>query len=160
MTLPPERVGRKDLGSKKIRSLESRVGNLGTSRMATCAPLDNLNNVVDSMLHANTSFCLVSLWDNLQGIITYRDILNLLTTRLKSTVPLFVVGMPLEDNSGIITQKFTKALDRLQKVYPEIQEAKVYVKKLHGTGSRFNYDVSIVIITPHKNLSMLELDSI
>lgn len=150
IALPPERVGKKDIGSKKLRSLESRVGNLGTNRMTSCSPLDDLNTIVDSMLHANTSFCLVSLWDNVQGIITYRDILNLLTTKLKSTVPLFVVGMPLEDNANIITQKFTKAVDRLQKVYPDIQEAKVYVKKLHGDGSRFNYDVSAVIITPHK----------
>lgn len=150
IALPPERVGKRDIGSKKTRTLESEVGNLGTNRMATCAPLDNLNVVVDSMLHANTTFCLVSLWDKLQGIITYRDILNLLTTKLKSTVPLFIVGMPLDDNADIIKQKFTKALDRLQKVYPDIQEARIYIKKLHGVNNRFNYEVSATILTPHK----------
>lgn len=148
--LPPERVGKGDAGSSKIRTLESHVGNLGTNRMAACAPLDDLNSVVDSMLHADTTFCLVSLWDKLQGIITYRDILNLLTTKLKSTVPLFIVGMPLDEDADIIKQKFTKALDRLQKVYPDIQEARLYIKKIHGVNKRYNYEVSTTILTPHK----------
>ncbi|MEM2785282.1 MAG: CBS domain-containing protein [Candidatus Nitrosotenuis sp.] len=148
--LPPEKIGRRDYGSKRILKLQSSVGNLGTNRITSCAPLDNLNEVVDSMLHADTTFCLVSLRNSLQGIITYRDILNLLTTKMKSTIPLFIIGMPKEDNVNIITQKFTKAVDRLQKVYPDVQEAKVYVKKHHGTGSRYNYEVSTTIITPNR----------
>ncbi|HEX9845521.1 MAG TPA: CBS domain-containing protein [Candidatus Nitrosotenuis sp.] len=150
MILPAERVGKRDIGSKKIRSLESQVGNLGTNRMASCSPLDNLNQVIDSMLHANTTFCLVLLRTGLQGIITYRDVLNLLVTKQKSTIPLFIVGMPKEDNASIITSKFTKVLDRLAKVYPDIQEARVYVKKVHGVESRYNYEVSTVILTPIK----------
>lgn len=148
--LPPERVGRRDIGSKKIHSLESPVGNLGTSRMANCSPLDDLNGILSSMLQANTTFCLVSLRTGLQGIITYRDILNLLATKEKSAVPLYFVGMPREDNASIITSKFAKVLDRVAKVYPDIQEARVYVKKIHGQGSRYNYEVSTVILTPIK----------
>lgn len=148
--LPPERVGRRDIGSKQIHRQESPVGNLGTNRMASCTPLTDLSDVISSMLHADTTFCLVSLRDSLQGIITYRDILNLLSTKVKSTIPLFIVGLPLEDNADIITEKFRKTLDKLQKVYSDVQEAKVHVKKLHGTGSRFNYEVSTVIITPHQ----------
>lgn len=148
--LPPERVGKADIGSKKIHRMESQVGNLGTNRMASCSPLDDLSEVVSVMLHSDTTFCIVSLWDQLQGIITYRDILSLLGTKMKSKIPLFILGMPTEDNANIITEKFTKALDRLQKVYPDVQEAKVYVKKNHGTGSRYNYEVSATIITPHQ----------
>lgn len=150
MVLPPEHVGRKDLGSKQIHKLESAVGNLGTNRMASCTPIDDLSDVISSMLHADTTFCLVSLRDQLQGIITYRDILNLLSTKIKSTIPLFIVGMPREDNANLLKEKLTKILDKLQRVYPDVQEAKVYVKKLHGTGSRYNYEVSTVIITPHQ----------
>jgi CBS domain-containing protein len=148
--LPPERVGRRDIGSKQIHKLESQIGNLGTNRVARCVPQDDLSDIVSSMLHADTTFCLVTLHDSLQGIITYRDVLNLLSTKVKSTIPLFIVGMPKEDNANIIAEKFTKTLDKLQKVYPDVQEAKVHVKKLHGTGSRFNYEVSTTIITPHQ----------
>ncbi|MEM3144311.1 MAG: CBS domain-containing protein, partial [Candidatus Nitrosotenuis sp.] len=146
--LPPERISKQGLGARKIRNLEASVGNLGTNRMASCTPLDNLNSILDTMLHADTTFCLVTLRNGLQGIITYRDILNLLVTREKSAVPLFIVGMPDQDNSGIITKKFTKAIDRLAKVYPDIQEARVNVKKVHGSKSRYNYEVSTLILTP------------
>jgi CBS domain-containing protein len=147
--LPDERIGKRDIGSKKIRSLASKVGNLGTSRMVSCSPLDDLNDVLSSMLHANTTFCLVFLRTGLQGIITYRDILNLLTTReKKSLVPLFVVGMPKEENTGIIMNKFTKTIDRLAKVYPDIQEARIYIKKVHSSKGRQNYDVSTIILAP------------
>ena len=146
--LPPESTGRRDLGSKKLH--ESNVGNIGTNRLAVCGPHSDLGEIIDSMLHADTTFCLVTLRDSLQGIITYRDILNLLSTRVKSKIPLFIVGMPNEDNANIVTQKFTKTLDKLEKVYPDVQEAKVHVKKLHGVGSRFNYEVSTTIITPHQ----------
>lgn len=150
--LPPERVGKRDIGSKTIHRQESNVGNLGTNRMANCAPLDDLNEVVSAILHSDTTFCLVTLWGQLQGIITYRDILNLLGTKVKSKTPLFILGMPKEDNANIMTEKLTKALDRLQKVYPDVQEAKVYVKKHHGAG-KHSYEVSTTIITPqHKHV--------
>lgn len=148
--LPKERVGKRDIGSKMIRSLESAVGNLGTNRMANCLPYDDLNTILISMLHSNTTFCLVSLGNSLQGIITYRDILNLLAKKQKSTIPLFIVGLPREDNVPLITSKFNKVLDRISKVYPDIQEARVYVKKIHGATGRYNYEVSTVILTPIK----------
>lgn len=158
--LPSERVGKKDVGSKKIRNLESQIGNLGTSRMTTCSPLDDLNHVLGAMLHANTTFCLVTLRTGLQGIITYRDILNLLVTRKKSTVPLFIVGMPNDDNAEIVTNKFTKVLDKLARVYPDIQEARVYVKQTRTSGNRANHEVSAMILTPisRRNFSTSSYD--
>jgi len=146
--LPQERVGKKDYGSKKMRSLESPIGNMGTSRIPVCEPLDNLNEVISSMLHANTTFCLVSLRTGLQGIVTYRDVLGLLTSRVKSAVPLFIIGLTNESNADIITSKFKKTLDKLSRVYTDIQEVRVSVKKIHGNESRYNYEVSTVILTP------------
>ena len=148
--LPRERVGKRDIGSKKIRSLEPAVGNLGTNRLTECSPLEDLSSVLSSMLHANTSFCLVTIRGNLQGIITYRDILNLLARKQKSNVPFFITGLPKEDNTPIITEKFNKVLDRISKVYPDILEARVNVKKIHGSGSRYNYEVTTMVSTPIK----------
>lgn len=149
MILPHQRTGKKDMVKKVIHRDDLLVGNAGTSRMANCAPLDDLSTVVNSMLKVDTTFCLVSLWDKLQGIITYRDILNLLGTKVKSKIPFFIIGMPKENNTSIITEKFTKTLEFVQKI-SDVQEAKVYVKKHRGTGVRYNYDVSTIIITPHK----------
>ena len=103
------------------------------------------------MLKTDTTCCLVNLWDNLQGIITTRDILSLLALKIESEIPLFIVGLP-EDQSDVdlIVSKFTDTLKRLQKVYTEIQEAKVTIKQQRTGGKKAGkYEVSIRVITPH-----------
>ena len=105
------------------------------------------------MLDTDTTCCLVILWDNVQGIITYRDILSLLAVKFESEIPLYIVGLPEEQkNVDLITSKFVKALKRIRKVYSEIQEAKVSIKKQRsGKKNRREgmYDVSVMITTPH-----------
>jgi ribosome-associated translation inhibitor RaiA len=116
-------------------------------------PSDNINTIIRSMLDTNTTCCLVSLWDKLQGIITYRDILSLLAAKIESEIPLYVVGMPEEQkNVDLITSKFSNTLKRIRNVYSEIQEARVTIKKQRsGSKNRREgmYEVSVRISTPH-----------
>jgi CBS domain-containing protein len=150
---PLEKLGRRSRGMKKIGKLEARIGNMGSSRVQQCRPDDNLNTIIKNMLETNTTCCLVSLWDKLHGIITYRDILSLLATKIESEIPLYVVGLPEEQkNVDLITSKFSNTLKRIQNVYSEIQEAKVLIKKQRsGSKNRREgkFDVSIMITTPH-----------
>lgn len=149
--MPKESIGRKSIGVSPIRKLESPIGNIGSTRIPQCSPNDNLNTILNSMQKTDTTCCLVELWDNLQGIITYRDILSLLATQIESPIPLYIVGMPEEQkNVNLITSKFENTLKRLQKVYSEIQEAKVTVKQQRtGRTKEGKYEVSIMIVTPH-----------
>jgi len=148
---PQESLGRRSLGMEKIRNLESQIGNIGSTRIPQCKPNDNLNTILDSILKTDTTCCLVNLWNNLQGIITYRDILSLLALKIESDVPLYIVGMPEDQkNVDLITSKLTKTLKRLQKVYSEIQEAKVTVKQQRvGRKRKGKFEVSMRILTPH-----------
>jgi len=150
---PLQSLGRKSRGVRRIRKLESKIGNLGSTRIPQCAPNDDLNFILDVMLRTDTTCCLVNLWDNLQGIITYRDILSLLAIKMEKDIPLYIVGMPEEqENVDLITSKFNNTLKRIQKVYSEIQEAKISLKK-RRSGSKNKrggmYDVSVMITTPH-----------
>ena len=149
--LPQESQGRKSKGSKTIRKLESRIGNMGSTRIPQCSPNDNLNMIVNLMIRTNTSCCLVNLWDNLHGIITFRDVLGLLASKIETPIPLYIVGLPEDQkNVNLISKKFENTLKRLQKVYSEIQEARVSIKQ-HRTGTKKEgkYDVSIMITVPH-----------
>ena len=149
--LPHEGLGRRVIGMDKIRNLESRIGNIGSTRIPQCSPTDDLNKVVGTMLKTNTTCCLVNLWKNLLGIITYRDILSLLAIKMETEIPLYIVGMPDDQrNVDLITSKFTKTLKLMQKVYSEIQEARVSVKQQRtGRKKAGKYEVSIMILTPH-----------
>ncbi|MDH3191191.1 MAG: CBS domain-containing protein [Nitrosopumilus sp.] len=149
--LPQESQGRKSMGSRTVHKLESRIGNIGSTRIPQCTPNDDLNKILNSMLKTNTSCCLVNLWDNLQGIITFRDILGLLASKIETPIPLYIVGLPEDQkNVNLISKKFENTLKRLQNVYSEIQEARVSIKQQRtGNKKEGKYEVSIMIITPH-----------
>jgi predicted transcriptional regulator len=149
--LPQEKQGRKSMGSKTVHKLESKIGNMGSTRIPQCTPNDDLNKIVNSMLKTNTSCCLVTLWENLQGIITFRDILGLLASKIETPIPLYIVGLPEDQkNVDLISKKFENTLKRLQKTYSEIQEARISIKQQRtGTKKEGKYEASIMIITPH-----------
>ena len=135
----------------KIRNLESKIGNIGSTRIPQCSPHDDLNSMLYAMLKADTTCCLVNLWNNLQGIITYRDILGLLAMQIESEIPLYIVGLP-EDQKHVdlISTKFSNTLKRIRKVYSDIQEARITIKQQRTGGKKAGkYEVSIIITTPH-----------
>lgn len=150
---PLERLGNRSRGMKKVGKFEGKIRNIGSTRIPQCAPGDNLNTIIQRMLATDTTCCLVSLWDKLQGIITYRDILSLLASKIESEIPLYIVGLPEEQkNVDLISNKFSDTLKRIRNVYSEIQEAKIIIKK-QRTGSNKRkegmYEVSVMITTPH-----------
>ena len=150
---PLESLGRRSIGMTKVGKFSAKIGNIGSTRIPRCTPDDNLNTIIRTMLDTNTTCCLVSLWDKLQGIITYNDILSLLAAKIESEIPLYVVGIPEEQkNVDLIISKFSNTLKKIRNVYSEIQEARVTIKK-QRTGSNKRkegmYEISIMIITPH-----------
>ncbi|EGG41547.1 hypothetical protein Nlim_1557 [Candidatus Nitrosarchaeum limnium SFB1] len=148
---PSEKQGRKSMGSKTTHALEFKIGNIGSTRIPQCSANDDLNKIINSMLKADTTCCLVNLQGTLQGIITFRDILGLLASKLETPIPLYIVGMPDDQqNVNLISSKFSKTLKRLQQVYTEIHEARVSIKQQRsGNKKEGKYEVTIMIITPH-----------
>ena len=152
LIIPRESQGRKSRGITTLHKLESRIGNIGSTRIPQCTTNDDLNKIANLMLKADTSCCLVNLWGNLQGIITFRDILGLLATKIDDApIPLYIVGLPEDQkNVNLIGKKFENTLKRLQKVYSEIHEARVSVKQQRTGGKKEGkYEVSIMITTSH-----------
>ena len=149
--IPKESLGRFSRGANRVHKLESRIGNIGSTRIPQCSPNDNLNKILKSMLKTDTTCCLVNLWDNLQGIITFRDILGLLASKIETPIPLFIIGIPEDQrDANLISSKFKKTLKRLQQSYSEIHEARVSIKKQRSGGKKEGkFDVTIMISTSH-----------
>jgi CBS domain-containing protein len=149
--IPSERQGKESMIRKTEHALESKIGNTGSTRIPQCSPNDDLNKIINSMIKTDTTCCLVSLWGALQGIITFKDILNLLASKLETPIPLYIVGMPDEQQYvNLISSKFEKTLKRLQQVYSNIHEARVAIKQQRtGNKKEGKYEVSIMIITSH-----------
>lgn len=150
---PHEKLGRRSRGARKVGQLEAKIKNIGSTRIPQCSPQDDLNKIISMILETNTTCCLVILWEKLHGIITYRDILSLLAVKYESEIPLYIVGLPEDQrNVDLIVSKFSSTLKRIQKVYSDIQEAKITVKE-RRSGSKNKgegkFDVSATVITPH-----------
>jgi predicted transcriptional regulator/ribosome-associated translation inhibitor RaiA len=149
--IPKESLGRFSRGANRFHKLESRIGNMGSTRIPQCSPNDDLNKILKLMLKTDTTCCLVNLWDNLQGIITFKDILGLLASKIETQIPLFIVGLPEgQRDATLISSKFEKTLKRLQQTYSEIQEARVSIKKQRTGGRKEGkFDVTIMVTTSH-----------
>lgn len=156
---PEQRIGKNLRGLNIEKRFSSQIGNIGTSRVPNCLTSASLNTVMESMLKTDTSCCLLTLWDNLHGIITYKDLLGILESRVSSEVPLFIVGLPQNlDNAQIIKEKFDKIIRNLRKVYPEIEEAKATIKTIHNPSSnRQHYEVTVRVFTPYTTHNYTEL---
>ncbi|HSB57165.1 MAG TPA: CBS domain-containing protein [Nitrosopumilaceae archaeon] len=157
---PPQRIGSDQKGIDVLRRFESDIGNIGSTRVSQCNTNDSINTVIDGILKTDTTCCLLTLWDNLHGIITYKDILGLLLTKIPSQVPLYIIGMPDDaKNAEIVKTKFQKIISNLIKVYPEVEEARTSIKTIHNpTSQRKHFEVSVRIITPYKTHNYTELD--
>jgi len=156
---PEERIGSGMRGPNTERRFGSKIGNAGSTRVPNCLTSAPINTVMSAMLKADTSCCLLTLWDNLHGIITYKDLLGILETRIKSDVPLYIVGLPENlGNAQIIKEKFDKIIRNLIKSYPEVEEAKANIKTIHNPESRrSHYQVVIRVMSPYRNYSYSEL---
>ena len=156
---PPRRIGSDQKGINVLRRFEMDIGNIGSARVPQCNTNDSINIVMDAVLKTNTTCCLLTLWDNLHGIITYKDMLSLLLTKVPGEVPLYIVGMPENlENAEIVKAKFQKVISNLIKVYPEVEEAKTSVKVIHSPISkRQNYEIAVRIFTPYKTYSYTEI---
>ncbi len=156
---PQERIGSDMKGLNILKRFESPIGNLGSTRIPNCATNAPLSTVIDNMLKADATCCLLTLWNDLHGIITYKDLVNLLETRIESEVPLYIIGLPEDlSNAEIVKTKFSKIIQNLRKVYPEVEEAKASIKTVHNpTSNRNHYQVTVRVVTPYKSHSYVEL---
>jgi len=69
---------------------------------------------------------------------------------MKKEIPFYIVGMVDEGDSVLITSKFYKVLNRLEKVYSKIDEARLTIEKSRTGGKRKNFEVRVLIVTPNR----------
>ncbi|MEO9308450.1 CBS domain protein [Nitrosotalea sinensis] len=155
---PGERLGSGLRGLNLKKKYQTQIGNIGSTRIPNLNTNAPLSSVIESMLKNDTSCCLLSLWGNIHGIITYKDIINILESKIPSEVPLYIVGLPEDyDSSEIVKTKFDKIIRNLSKVYPEVEQAKASIKTIHNPSTnRPHYQVAVRIASPYRTYNYTE----
>src|SRR5206468_3816399 len=153
--LPSERIGKKSVG---IDNAEDRfsieVSGLANADVITADVDESLPVVCDRMINAGSTYCIIRVWDEIQGIITYRDIVALLGEKMEEDIPMFIVGLPDEPfDAELAKSKFTNITRFLRKIYPDIEEARCHIKLRSVQGARRRYEIDVHILSTHGNIS-------
>jgi CBS domain-containing protein len=155
--LPSEKIGRKIIGidNKRIR-LDMSVIGVGENvrdNITISNANDNLHSVIGLMLNSGSSYSVVELMGEVQGIITYRDIVSLLGEKVgEADIPAFIIGLPEDPfDAELAESKFVNIVRLLRKTTsPEIEEARCHIKLRDIEGERRRYEVDVNIITPYR----------
>jgi CBS domain-containing protein len=155
--LPSEKIGRKSLGvASKIVRLDMPligVGEHNRDNITISNANDSLHSVVGLMLDSGSTYSIVQLFDELQGIITYRDVVSLLGEKVGEVedIPAFIIVLPEDPfDAELAKSKFINIVKLLRKISPEIEEARCHMKIRDIEGERRRYEVDTNIITPYR----------
>ena len=148
--------GYKAMVDNTQRRLAIPVKDLMDLNPLTSEPSDKISNVLKRMLDMKATYCLITQFDEVQGIITYRDFMKLIAEEIvKSDIPVYIVGLPDDPFESEQTRtKFMRSIETLRKTMPKIQEARAVIQTREGPErERRRYEVSVTLVTPRKNYS-------
>ncbi len=110
--------------------------------------------VIEQIGKRGTTYSLVALWGELQGIITYKDCMRLFAEPRQESLPISIVGLPEDPfEAEAARAKFETVVKRLARSLPDILEARSVIKTSERTGHTRRYEVKVELITPRKTMS-------
>jgi len=157
---PPERVGSKSMKPETRRPFDFPVGDVMENNPLGCSADTSAERALGLMLKSDRTYVLVTQWEELQGIVTYRDFMTLLAgPEPESEVPLFMVGLPEDPFEAEATKaKFRRTINQLRRVFPDILEARSVIKSKSSTPGkeRRRYEVNVQIRTTRDSYTYSE----
>ncbi|MEM2856153.1 MAG: CBS domain-containing protein [Candidatus Nitrosocaldaceae archaeon] len=156
---PPEKPDMMTTKQKgMLRTLPLNVKGLADKDVVAVDATSSIKYVIDTMLSNNSSYTLVKIGDELQGIITIRDLVMLAQEMIKDEIPAYIIGLPDDPiEAELAKSKFLAAIKLLRKTYTDILEARCRIKIKDVTGERKRYEVDMHIITPKENISYIDI---
>jgi CBS domain-containing protein len=157
---PAESIGSDDRVGETLKGLDFPVQELMDVNIEI-SPLDqSAVALLKNMIELGKTYSLVGLWEELQGIVTYRDFMRLLEHRREPTeIPITILGLPDDPfESEIVKTKFNRVVSLIRRVYPQITEARSIIKvsSFSARRGRKHYEVSVTLKTPRDLFSYSE----
>src|SRR4030067_1346981 len=139
-------------GVRDIRRLEFPAQQVMDKDPVTANVDEKIPSVLDMRLSRKSPYAVVSLVDEVQGIVTYRDYMKLIPNLQKAQdVEGFIMGLPDDPyEAELAKKKFAATVQTLKKSFPDIEEASSKIKASSRVAEkeRKRYEVSVSIITP------------
>jgi CBS domain-containing protein len=144
--LPEERMPER--GRAEVR-FDYPVSRIAKPPLLVVEPSAPIADVVEAMLKHQSSYAVVKLWDEVQGIITYREAMKPLLAEARTESPFYIVGVPGDPfEAEAAKMKLQRLGDMLTKAMPSIKEIRAVVKSRETAKGRPRYEVSFDIYAP------------
>ena len=152
LILRSERIGRKSLGIAETRNrFDLAVTGVADKNVISANVDETLQSVTELIVSQNSTYCVIKAVDDVQGIITHRDIIALLGEKVERETPIFLIGLPDDPlDAELAKSKFANIVKLLKTVYPDIEEARCRLKIREIKGARKRYEVDSNIISTHQ----------
>lgn len=144
------------LGSENhgSRLLSFPIKSIVEKNMFTINVQDNVTSCIKLLNQTNSTYILVTQGEELQGIITHRDIMMLLGEKMEEDIPAYIIGLPDEPFiAELAKSKFNSIVKLLKKVLPDIEEARCRIKLKSIRGKTKRYEIDVNIFTTSKRFS-------
>lgn len=150
--LPAMSVERGALGAEKQVRFDYDVSRLMEPNVVTSDANEDLGQIIGKIVRLAATYLVVTVWDEVQGIITHRDIVKLMAEEEKEAgIPAYIIGLPQDPFEAEATKdKFRRVVKLLKKGFPEVQEARSVIK-VKERGQRRRYEVKVALSTPYRN---------
>jgi len=148
---PREGLEKGALVSKPAGYLDLKVSGLMDLDTLVCDPKEKASDVLRSMMKQGKTYSIVKLWDEPQGIVTYRDFIAFLAEPEELDIPAYIVGLPDDPfEAELARMKFMRWAKTLCKSIPRIEEMRSTIKTKDISGERRRYEVDVSIVSAGK----------
>jgi len=122
------------------------VSNIARASSLEVEPSTPLSDVVRQMLKSDSPYALVTLWDEVQGIVTARDALKPLIPPKEKRSPLYIVGLPSDPfEAEAARMKLERVGKMLTRAIPSVREIRAVVKSKNVRPGRNRYEVRLEV---------------
>src|SRR5918995_1023757 len=132
------------------RQLEFSAKGIGERNVTTSSINNSVAKVIQLMNSTNATYSIVTLGDEIKGIITNRDIISLLGQRIEEEedVSAYIIGLPDKPfSSELIKSKYNTLVKFLKKRIPDLEEAQCRIKLISVIGKSKRFEVDLRIFT-------------
>ncbi len=147
-------VDRNVKGDWRGRRFDIPLAMFASKEVVTNGITESLKNVFTNMSLNKANYSIIMNLGEVQGIVTYRDFMKILTHRLAEDTPIYMVGLPDDPfEAEEAKSKFLAAARLLRKTIPEITEARAVIKMGETKSPKKKYEVRILILSPKRQFS-------
>ncbi len=126
--------------------MDIKVSGMMDPNVLVCDTKERALHVLRRMIENGTTYYVIGLWHEIQGIVTYRDFILFLAEPEEPDVPAYIIGLPDDPfEAQLAKMKFMRNAKALRRASPKIEEIYSTIRRRDVSGGRCRYEVNVSV---------------